>query len=75
MSAISSSDDCEVAVVVERVDQRGDDLPVAQRQVEQRKLAHQVIAQRAGGDLLRREVLVARCELPPPQSPSVPPPP
>ena len=29
----------EVAVVVERVDQRRDDLPVAQRQVEQRELA------------------------------------
>ena len=48
----------EVAVVVERVDQRGDDLAIAQRQVEQRKLLHQVIAQRAGGDLLRREVVV-----------------
>src|SRR6185503_9969208 len=35
-----------------------DDVPVAQRQVEQRKLAVQMIAQRAGGDLLRQEVVV-----------------
>ena len=48
----------EVAVVVERVDQRGDDLAVAQRQVEQRQLLDQVIAQRAGRDLLRIEVVV-----------------
>jgi hypothetical protein len=48
----------QVAVFVERVDQRRDDMPVAQRQVQERKLAIQVIAQRARGDLLRKEIVV-----------------
>ena len=48
----------QVAVLVERVDQRRDDLPVAQGQVEQGELCIQMIPQRAGGDLLRQERLV-----------------
>src|SRR6185437_15243159 len=36
----------EIAVVVERIDQCGDDMPVAKRQVEQRELPVQMIAQR-----------------------------
>ena len=48
----------QVSVVVERIDQRRDDLPVAQRKVAQRELRVQVVAQRAGGDLLRRKAFI-----------------
>ena len=52
----------QIAVVVERVNQRSDDLPIAQRELELRKLTQQMIAQRTCGDLLREEavVIVAR---------------
>ena len=48
----------QIAVVVERVDQRSDDLPIAQRELELRKLTQQMIAQRICGDLLRKEAVV-----------------
>ncbi len=72
-STSSSSEVCEVAVLVERVDQRRHDLAVAQRKVAKRELRVQVIAQRAGRDLLRREILVVvRRRSAEPQSPSPP---
>src|SRR5215472_17406890 len=48
----------EIAILVERIDQRGDDLPIAQRQVEQRQLRVEVVAQRAGSHLLRQKGVV-----------------
>ena len=48
----------EIAVLVQRVDQRGDDLPVARGQVGERELLDQVIAQRRCRDLLRIEIVV-----------------
>ena len=50
--------DVEVAVLVQRVDQRADEPPVAQRQVEHGELREEVIAQRARRDLLRVEAVV-----------------
>ena len=52
----------EIAVVVQRVDERGHHLPVAKRQVRQHHLLDQVVAQRRGRRLLRIEIVVlGRC--------------
>ena len=48
----------QVTIVVERIDQRARELAVAQRQVQQSQLLVQMIAQRTGGNLLGREVLI-----------------
>ena len=48
----------QIAVFVERIDQCGDDLPVPERQVEERKLRVEMVAKRIGRDLLRQEGLV-----------------
>ena len=50
--------DVQIAVLVERVDQRADEPPVAQRQIEHGELRQQVVAQRARRDLLRVEAVV-----------------
>src|SRR6266540_997993 len=48
----------EVTILIERIDQRRNDLAIAQRKIEQRELGVQVIAQRIRSHLLRQEGLV-----------------
>ena len=48
----------QIAVLVQRVDQRRYDLPIAKGKVTKRELRVEVIAQRAGRHLLRRKILV-----------------
>ena len=48
----------QIAVLVQCVDQRRYDLPIAKGKVTKRELRVEVIAQRAGRHLLRREILV-----------------
>jgi hypothetical protein len=48
----------EIAVLVDRIDQRGDDLAIAQRKIEHRQLREQMVAQRVRRHLLRIEAVV-----------------
>src|SRR5579862_4391970 len=48
----------QVTVVIEGIDQRGDDLAIAKREIEKRELTVQMIAKRRRRDLLRQEIVV-----------------